>query len=60
MSTLEEGYVTSINCICYKELSQSLEVNYIMTVEQNVARSFELFPFLSRCFSRSVTVPPQL
>ena len=48
MSTKKEGYVRRINCICYKELTQSLKVKCIMPVDENVARRRELFPFLSR------------
>ena len=47
MSTKKEGYVRRRNCICYKELSQSLRVNYFMANEQNVARRCELFFVLS-------------
>ena len=48
MSTKKDGYVRRINFTCYKELSQSLKVIYFMAVDENVARSCKLFPFLSR------------
>ena len=48
MSTKKDGYVRRINCTCYRELSQSLKIKYFMAVDENVARSCELFPFLSR------------
>ena len=57
MSTIEEGYVRSVNGICCVEFSQSLKIKYFMNVEQNVAKSFELFVFPSRGFFRSVMVP---
>ena len=33
MSPKEEGYVRSINCTGYEELSQSLKVKYFMAVQ---------------------------
>ena len=59
MSTKKEGYVRSINCTCYIQLSESLKVHYFMAVKQNFVRSCELFPFLSRCFFGRVIEPPQ-
>ena len=50
MSTKKNGYVRSINCTCYKELSQSLKIKYFMAVDENVARSCELFPFFLSLF----------
>ena len=38
MSTKEEGYVRRINCICYKELSQSLRI-----------RVYISFKFVAEC-----------
>ena len=38
MSTKEDGYVGRINCICYKELSQSLTV-----------RVYISFKFVAEC-----------
>ena len=40
MSPKEEGYVRSINCTGYEELSQSLKVKYFMAVQS--------FPLLSK------------
>ena len=37
MATKKNGYVRRINCICYKELSQSLKIKYFMAVDENVA-----------------------
>ena len=34
MLTKEVRYVRSLNCICYKELSQRMKVKYFITVEQ--------------------------
>ena len=59
MSTKEVRYVRSLNCICYKELSQSVKVKYFIIVEQNFGRSCEHFPLLSPCFFRSGVVPPK-
>ena len=62
MSTKEEGYVVcyeEYEIVCYKELSQSLKVQYFMAVKENVARRCELFPFLSHCLCGSVIVPAQ-
>ena len=50
MSTKKNGYVRRINCTCYKELSQSLKIKYFMAVDENVARSCELFPFFLSLF----------
>ena len=47
MST-KKGYVSTTNGICYLEFSQSLKIKYSMVVEQNVARSCELFVLLCR------------
>ena len=33
MSTKKDGYVRSINCTGYEELSQSLKVKYFMAVQ---------------------------
>ena len=46
MSTKEKRYVRSTNGICYVKFSQSLNMKYFMGVEQNVARSCDLFVFL--------------
>ena len=54
MSTKEKRYVRSTNGICDVELSQIFKVKYFMAVEQNVARSCQLFLFLCRCLFRSV------
>ena len=48
MSTKKAGYVRRINCTCYKELTKSFNVKYFMAVDQNLALSCDLFPFLSR------------
>ena len=58
MSTKEKRYVRSTNGICYVKFSQSLNMKYFMGVEQNVARSCDLFVFLCRCLFRSFMVPP--
>ena len=59
MLTKEKGYVRSTNGTCYLEFGQCLKVKYFMAVEQKVARSFELFVFLFRCFFQSIMVAPQ-
>ena len=58
MSTQGDGYVRSTNGICLLKSSQILKVKYLMTIEQNIARSFELFVFLSRCFSKRYGAAP--
>ena len=50
MSTKEKRYVRSTNGICYVKFSQSLNMKYFMGVEQNVARSCDLFVFFLSLF----------
>ena len=39
-STVKEGYVRSIDCTCYKELVESLNVKYLWL--------FKVFPLMSK------------
>ena len=50
MATKKNGYVRRINCICYKELSQSLKIKYFMAVDENVAGVASSFPFFFSLF----------
>ena len=64
MSTMEDWYVNSIDALCYVEFSQSLIVKYFIAVKffsllSKTFKKLEAFLFLSRCFFRNVTEPPQ-